>query len=65
MYGRVSNHEIIIPYLAPFVGSGVSRVWRGVIVGVCGEGVGVVVVWAWRGYGCECVWSVDVGVGAA
>lgn len=39
------------------VGDGVSS--------ECGEGVGVVVVCAWRGYGCECVWSVDVGVSAA
>ena len=29
MYGRVSNHEIVIPYLALFVGSGVRRVWHG------------------------------------
>ena len=43
MYGRVSNHEIIIPYLTLFVGSGVRMVWRGrgVIVGVCGEGLDV------------------------
>ena len=56
MYGRVSNHEIIIPYLALFVGSGVRMVWRGrgVIVGVCEKGVGVSacgvdvgVVWVW------------------
>lgn len=50
MYGRVSNHEVIIPYLSSFVGSGIRRAWRGkrggcvarlwvVSVGVCGEGV--------------------------
>lgn len=67
MYGRVSNHEIIIPYLPSFVGSGIRRVWRGrgVIVGVCEEGVGVssecgdgVGVSVWRG-GWVCETKVD------
>ena len=54
MYGRVSNHEIIIPYLALFVGS----CDVGVGVGVsseCGDGVGVSV---WRG-GWVCETKVD------
>lgn len=64
MYGRVSNHGIIIPYLSSFVGSGIRRAWRGkrggdfeivgvwrggVSVGVCGEGVG-----------CECMSGVEL-----
>ncbi len=70
MYGRVSNHEIIIPYLSSFVGScgagcGVARVWlwcgRGVIVGVCEEGLGVR---CGVGQMCECgenkAWSSGV-----
>lgn len=77
MYGRVSNHEIIIPYLAPFVGSGVRRVWRGRrCVWSVDDGVEKVrSVWSgslcgagvnagvgMRGCGVSCVWKWCVGL---